>query len=374
MRLVDRALKHPWAWLAGWALVWALVHVKAHGWSWHFLVTGVHALFSSAPLSLYAVHPELQMGPLTFLVGAPFVVLLHGVPGEVLGMLVLMAAGLLVVREIKGATVDLGTGSRRTWFVVALLVIPAWSELAVHWGHVDDAGALLFGVMGLRLMRQERFVLGAVALAVAVDFKPWAVPFAALLLLAPARRWLPLGLVFVGVVLVAWGPFLLGDPRTLAALRFAIPIDPASTLHLLGTPGSSTPSWDRYAQLLGALALGVLAVFRKRWWAVFAIALAVRLLLDPATKNYYDVGIVAGAGILDIALTLWVLPWLTIGVFVLVYLPSYALADDSLVRSALRTVALVAVVVVAFVVPPGRERPAVQGRRARADARAAVPG
>jgi hypothetical protein len=356
--ILDRALRRPWPVLVVWALVWALSHAAAHGWSWHFLVSGVDAFFSPNVLSLYADHPELQMGPLTFLVSGPFVLLTPGAVGQALVMLGLTAVGLLVVREVRLVTVDLGTGSQRSWFLVSLLILVVWSEIAVHWVHVDDAGALLFGVVALRLARQGRFLPAAIAIGLAIDFKPWAIPFAAIVFLAPFRRWVPLGLVAVGVVLVAWLPFVLGNSETLTAMKFAIPVDPASTLHLLDPNATGTPPWDRYAQILGALVLGVLAVARRRWWALVAVVIAVRLLLDPGAKNYYDVGIVLGAGIVDIALAFSVVPLATLSVFVFVYLPSYLLQDDPGPRSVLRTACLVLVLVLALAVPVRRRRAA----------------
>jgi hypothetical protein len=342
-------VRHSWLVLILWSVVISLVHIPVHGSSWHYFVTGAHAFVSPDLLSLYARHPELQMGPLTFLVVAPFVLVLHGVPGELGAIALMTAVGLLVVRELRVLSAD--RFSRGQWLLVSLIIMAVWTELSVHWAHVDDAMALLCSIIGLRLIRTGHPWAAAVLLALAVDFKPWAAPFVALLLLASPRRWVPLGIVWLATVAVAWVPFFLGDPGTLTALRFGISIDPASTLHLLGTPGNVTPSWDRYAQIFGAVVLAAIAVWRKRWAAVFLVVVAVRLLLDPGTKNYYDAGLVVGAGLFDLALSYSIVPLATIATFVLVYLPSYALADLPTVRGLLRSIVLLALLVAAFVWP-----------------------
>ncbi len=137
-------LQHSWLALMLWSLGWALLHVADHGWSWHFLVTGSEALFSSSGLDLYVQHPELQMGPITFIVGAPFALLPQAAAGEAAAMVFLLIIGLLVVRELKvivGGHTEVGT---RLWFRSSLVVMLVWTELAVHWVHLDD-GLVLQG-------------------------------------------------------------------------------------------------------------------------------------------------------------------------------------------------------------------------------------
>ncbi len=47
--------------------------------------------------------------------------------------------------------------------------------------------------------------MSAVVLGLAVDFKPWALPFVAIVLIAPRRQWVPGALVWVAVVAVCMG-------------------------------------------------------------------------------------------------------------------------------------------------------------------------
>jgi hypothetical protein len=193
-----------------------------------------------------------------------------------------------------------------------------------------------------------RVWISAVLLALAVDFKPWAVPFAVILLAAPRRKWFGVAAIWLGVVGVVWAPFVLADPATLSAARFAIPVSPASTLRLVGLPDRVTPAWCRYAQLVGGIALAAVAVRNRRLGAAFLVTIAVRLLLDPAAKNYYDAGLLLAAGIFDLTATLSIIPYATLAAALLVYLPSYALQGSPAVQGAVRTLALLALIVTAL--------------------------
>lgn len=63
--------------LAAWTIVWFAVVERHGGFSWHYLQQGGKLLYQGAGrddggLNLYAHHPELQMGPLSFLVAGLF--------------------------------------------------------------------------------------------------------------------------------------------------------------------------------------------------------------------------------------------------------------------------------------------------------------
>lgn len=61
--------------LAAWTLLWFLFVRRHGGISWHYLRTGGELLFGAAPgggLAIYANHPELQIGPVSFLAAAVF--------------------------------------------------------------------------------------------------------------------------------------------------------------------------------------------------------------------------------------------------------------------------------------------------------------
>lgn len=346
-RLLDLALRRRWLVLSVIAVLSGLSRLKAAGMSWHYLVTGVHVLLSPHAASLYARHPELQMGPLTFILGALFVVVLPGLLGKVAGMLFMLAVGVVITQQV-GTLMHLpDRRAERRWFIASALGLIAWSEVAVHWGHLDDAMALLAAVVGVRLARNGTWVWAALAFAVAVDFKPWILPAVGLLMAAPRRQALLGVVVFGAVIAAAWAPFVLLDPSTVGASGFRIAVSPASTLHLLHLASGGTPPWCRAAQLAGGLVLAAIAAKRGRWAAVLMIVIALRLLLDPGTKNYYDSGLLVATGVFDVA-AVTALPWATLAAALFVYLPSYALVGLPEERAVLRTVLLFGLLVVGF--------------------------
>lgn len=335
----------------------ALLHIGRSGFTWHYVETGTRELFSRRSLHVYADHPEVQMGPLTFVVSAPFVLPSFGLLGQVAAMVALSGVGLGCLRQVQvimglsGDSPGLHQAAPDRLFLVgALLFVPAWVEVAVHWQHPDDACALFCAVYGLRLALTDRWVAAAVILGLAVDFKPWSVPFVALLLLVHRRRWLGGGVIWVLVVVAAWLPFLLADPQTIRLTSFGIVNDHASVLRLFGVTNQHTPSWCRPAQLLGGSALAAILVLKDRWPGAIAAVIATRMLLDPGVKNYYDAGLLMGAVTFDVMLSARRIPWMTLVGTVLVYLPSYLLSSSPFARSVLRAAGLFLIVFMTFLV------------------------
>ena len=214
-------------------------------------------------------------------------------------------------------------------------------RLAVRYAHADDVLALFFTVLCIGLLRRSHPLLAGLAVGLAVDSKPWALPFVALLVLAEPRKRLPAIAVACAVILVAWAPFVIGSGGMQAALHFRIPIEHASTLRLLGIR-HGTPPWCRPAQLIGGAALLLLAIRRSRWQAAMLVVIAARMLLDPAVKPYYDAGLLLGALLFDLGA---LVPIATIVALVGVALPSLLLTADPTARGVLRTAALVILLV-----------------------------
>ncbi len=283
--------------LVVWTSLWALVAAWHGMYSWHYFVTGARFLGSPLGAHVFAAHPELQMGPLTLVVALGFVswggsAAVAGAGMLLLGALVL-AMVLLLVRHVES-----GTERAQRLLVVGVLLAPAWAVLAVHYGHLDDALALAATVGAMLAVSRSRPGLAAVVLAVAVGFKPWAAPFAVILVASPrAARHLCLFLV---LVVAPWAVFVLGDPSTLHIGSFAIAVAPDSALRALGLSASTTPVWDRPLQLLLSVALGAAAVHRGRLYAVPFVVLATRMLLDPGTYPYYTTGLLVAALVLDL--------------------------------------------------------------------------
>ena len=349
---LDRLTRSTWWIFAVAAAGFAILHRGVWaGAGWHWFVTGAHVLFSPAGLHLYAAHSELQIGPLTLVAVAPLVFGLPRHAAELTAMALMSAAGLAVLAQTRQLLPRRGRREDRAFLLVGLCFIAVWSELAVTYSHPDDVLAILFSVVALVALRSDRDVSGALLLALAVDCKPWALAFAPALLLVQRRDRGRAVAVGVAGVVIAWLPFLLADPKTASAGTFRIANSLASSLRVLGVHAAGTPLWDRPAQIALGAALGVLAVARGRWPAVILVAVAARLLLDPAIKSYYDAGLLAGAALCDLVLFAGRIPWLSISAVVAFYLPAYLLQSDPHAYGLLRTAYLVAVVVIVVACP-----------------------
>jgi len=290
--------------LAAWAVAWFAGMAWHGGMSWHFFSQGARALADvDSPrggLHLYAAAPVLQIGPVAFLVAAALRAVLAA---QVFGA----AAGAYLLWQAQRL------GRRWSWWAVVLFV-PAWMYLAVASAHLDDVLALAGGVAALAAARSGRPVLAGLLLGLAVDAKPWALGFAALLLVLPGPRAVLRGaLTTAAAIAAAWLPFFLSDPRTVRALHFTIPNTPLSALRALGVTDPRTPPWDRPAQALLGIALGTLAVRRGRWPAVLLLGVAARIALEPGTNKYYAAGAVVGALVWDLAGSSSRFPWWTAG-------------------------------------------------------------
>jgi hypothetical protein len=296
-----------------WTLAW-FVFVERHGGlSWHYVRTGTRLLFGNdfgeaggvSGLHLYAQHPELQIGPVSFVVACLFSYL-KAAQGQLLaeafmsaiGLYILVLAGRSAANHFRWRSVDHRLLQRRV-FIAGLAFIPMWVEVSVRFAHLDDVLALFFAALAVNAVSQGRATLVGVYLGLAVDSKPWALAFLPLLLATRAGERLRPALWACGVIAAAWSPFLLIDVRSLTAGRFAIPVQAASPLHWLGVYEAGTPWWDRPAQILLGLLLGVLAVRRDRWPAVVLLGVNARIVLDPSVYTYYTASVLLGTLLWD---------------------------------------------------------------------------
>jgi len=304
-----------------WSALWVGLRAHPVGQSWHFFAEGGLLLSSGGPrggLHLYATHPALQMGPLALAVSAVLRVMGPG-SGRVIAVVAMSATGLPLLAAVWRLLPVPERRRRGRLLVAGLVFLPVWTELTTHYGHLDDVLALGLSVAAAHAVSRRHPVWAGVALAAAVDAKPWAAAFVALLLALPRKdRWPALG-VFAAGVAVAWLPFLLADSHTLMAARFTIPNDYSSALRVLGVNAAGTPWWDRPAQLALGVAAGCLAVRRGRWQAVILLAVAARIMLDPSVYAYYTAGALLGTVMFDLLLTRWRLPWTTLVAAALLY-------------------------------------------------------
>ena len=294
-----------WVILAAWTVGWSLLAARGGGYSWHYFAQGADLLINpgvnGGGLHLYAVHPDLQIGPIALLVAVPLNAL-GPTGGRLAAELALALLGPLLLyvlvlarRRLTGTSpapvLLLGTG---------LLLMPVWSEVATRFTHLDDALALSFCVVAVLAVIARRPYLSAGLLAAAIDSKPWAAGFVVLILALPsATRWRAALLTALGVA-GAWLPFVLADPMTLALSRFTIENVDDSALHALGVNTANTPSWDRPAQVILGIAVAIVCVRRGRWAAVPLAVVTARLLLDPQTYPYYSSGLLLATAILDL--------------------------------------------------------------------------
>ena len=293
--------------LVGWAVVVLVCWVPLqHPISWHWFELSARLLVGDgAPeeggggLHLYESHPEFQFGPVAVvvtavirLVGDGHAILLARVLAAALAPMILWTLEALARREFPPADLP---RVRRLSLLAGFLLIPAWDLVAVRTVHIDDAIALSAGVGALAMARRDRPWGTATLLGLAVGAKPWAVAFLPILFVLRRHRTHALALagVFGSVV---WVPFLVAAPGTVEALSdYRLSVARRSALHLLGLDAAAAPMWLRPLQFVAILAVATAAVARGRWQGVIFVAMATRILLDPAVHSYHLTGLVVGA-------------------------------------------------------------------------------
>ena len=300
---------------AAWAAI-ALTTLLAAAWawptsalSWHFFPTGATALFGPSGLHLYVDHPELQVGPVAFVVA--WLLSPLGATGASVAARVLMTAVGPLCVALLVPVLPVGRRGARVWWAAAA-VVPGWVVLSVRWAHLDDVLAMLFTMLALRLVLLRRPAWAGAMVALAAAAKPWAVDFAPMLLGLDRRAWRTALLALVGGLLVLWGPFVAAAPQTLQSLRPDVLLAPGSGLYALGVRGQLVPAWDRTLAFVAATGVALVAQLRGRWAGVLIAAIAVRIALDPQDNAYYLGSIALAAAVYDLAGTRWRGPWLTL--------------------------------------------------------------
>lgn len=361
LRRLSPLLKWRYLVLVAAAFAFSLQHLRGTGEDWHFfqegseLLFGVHHGYSPLPggLHMYANYPDLQIGPLSFLLATPFR-LLGAHDGRVVAALVMtaVAPGLVFILERTGRAVWTERDERSdtllslTVFLGGILVVQAWSPLATIYAHLDDVLVLSAGVVAVWAVARRRPEIVGVAIGLGIAAKPWGVVALPLVFALSGRgRWRAL-LMASGISAVVWLPFVLADAQTLSAIKPAVLTDPASVLHLFGVPLAFGPDWVRPVQLGAALLVGCLAVWRGRWGAVLLVGIAVRVGLDPGVFLYYAAGLVLAAFVWDVLRSPSPLPVWTLAVFLLLN-DAYLLAEDPDARAIMRLAVVVAVVATA---------------------------
>lgn len=349
--LLAWAERHP-AWTITLLMLTAAApHATTAPISWRFFRTAGELVLSGTALDTYAAHPELQFGPITFLAAAPLSAI-PGAIGSTVAVIVMLGLGVATLVLLRAA-VPITAARAGVWWLATAVAVLAWAELAVRYGHLDDALALTLIAAALYCYRHGHAVAATVLLALSVDAKPWAVPLVAVVLLLPRRQRAPHLALWAVVVAVAWLPFLLFSLHSVNAAAFTIPIDPGSGLTLLPFSGTVTPWWCRPAQLAGGLALALVAARRRSLAGIVLATFAVRLALDPSVKGYYDVEIILATLLCDLALHRARLPWLTLTAAATVFLPTYLLTSAPVAHAWLRTAGLAGLAVAGIILAAG---------------------
>jgi hypothetical protein len=274
-----------------WAVTLGAVAVVGAGtWTdWHYYAEGSNALLGSHPLTLYAAHPAVQIGPLSLLV-ARVLSAIFGTHVVVVTQVLLCAAFFPLLALVQRVDRDhpgrmVGGG---------LLLAAVWPQVALH---VELADVLTLAcVIAAMVCVQRDSALGAgVCAGLAIAAKPWALPVAAVVLVVSRRR-LAASIV-VAITAVTYLPFLIAHPHTLHAGVAALAPQRGTLLDAIGF--ATAPWWVRPLQLLAGAALVLLAIRRGRWAAALLATVVVRLVLDPGAMPYYDAGLVAGALLAD---------------------------------------------------------------------------
>jgi hypothetical protein len=212
--------------------------------------------------------------------------------------------GVLSVRFVEQAIWTAGMGGRRSQERAVLIggsiLLYAWSLPAVVYGHVDDVLALTFTAYVLGAAASGRWVVASIAMALAIDSKPWAALALPLVAAQAGSRTRSVALA-VGGALLLWVPFVIAHHGSLQVSEVQLPVTPGSGLHYFGVSPGASPLWARAAQVLIALSLGAAAVLRGRWYLVPLAAFAVRVNLDPQDWDYYLAGPIFGLFIWDVA-------------------------------------------------------------------------
>jgi hypothetical protein len=286
------AALYAWNWLAltsGWGADW--YRFMAVGRSFSTVAPGGDVF---PPVMLVLLYPFTFLGLRT---------------GWIVCSTICMALGLVTIWCIERTAAVAGVGSRRirerAVVVGGLFLIYAWALPGARWGHADDIVALTGVALACLAVAQGRWVLASLAIAVAIDAKPWAALVLPLAATCEGRRARGLALAVI-VAALPWVPFYFIQDGHLAALNLPV------------------TSWARPVQLAAALPLGAYAVARHRWFLVPAVGFAVRINLDPVTVPYYTAGAVLGLFLWDVMRPLRLQGARTaLGCLALVLVPSY---------------------------------------------------
>ncbi len=312
---------------------------------WGFFVQASRRLFDGDGLSVYALMPNIQSGPVSL---AAFAVLDGiGVGDLVSRSIVFALPALAACWSVERIAADVPSRRPLTQLVGSAILVVCWISLRSS-GHLDDAIVIALTGVALVLILEDRHVGAALVVGLCLAIKPWAI----FLVPVTARQGddrtqrlaLPALSLFVGAL--AWAPFLIAESGTLDGFRPTVQLAPDSVLRLLGLTNADLGSTLRIAQLIAALVAVWALVRRRAYGGALLAGFALRLLLDPGTWPYYTVGLVFAALVWDVRESPWRLPFGSLAT-VIMLAPQWVIGDSDL-RAVLRLACCIVAVIIAF--------------------------
>jgi hypothetical protein len=318
-----------------------------------FFGFGRRLLFDGTGLTLYAHHPEIQIGPIALLAGTVLDVVSFGQLdiGAVVAALCML---VVLARTVESLAREAGAAADDVGICIAAggsLTAVSWEIVVPGWGHLDDLAAILALVACIRALRADRAIQAGALMAIAGGCKPWALFAAAALFVLPGRvsrtRAIAAFVLHVGA---CWLPFLVEAPETVERLSaFQIQASIGSLPHALGY--GQAPRWIRSAQLISASVSIGFCVRSRRCDLVLLCMAVCRLVLDGGTYPYYGALLVVACWVCDAVAaaerrrSAWLIPTTTLALLGSTVLPDLVSGRTGLVLRLLLYGALVAVAV-----------------------------
>lgn len=334
------------------------------------LLFGVHGPIHHLPggLHLYASYPEFQFGPLALIAAVPLWA--AGWSARWLAAVAMLGIGwasLVLIDRAASGTGSAGTdvGAARPArvepaelgrLVGGVVAAVAWVPLAARYLHIDDALAVLAIVGAVVAIRCERGVLAGLLVGAAIGCKPWAAPMMPMLAGLPRTQWRRAAAAAVAATAAVWLPFLIAAPSMVRAGSPQVDVSDASVLRLFGVPGGIGPGWVRPVQLVVAGVCATVAATRGRWTGVALVVLAVRILVDPGTFEYYTSALVVAALVWDTVARSSAVPVATVSAALALDLAEVVVASAT-ARAVLRLGAVLGLVGWVTCAPIRRPRP-----------------
>jgi hypothetical protein len=271
-----------------------LIPVGTH--DWPYLAEGAR-LLSRDGTNLYALRPDIQVGPLSLLLAAP-IWSLAGTHAATVACAVI-AAAYGPVLGLALWTTDVEPPARRLLLVGLVGVLP-WTALAGS-GHLDELLTLVLLLLAASAGTNGRSALSGALVGLATAAKPWAITALPGVFANSRRRSALAVFSALAVTVLMWAPFVVGIFQSLrSGYPVAYPVRPGTVWEPWRSTSGVLGSWIRVPQLLASMA-ACAAAARRGPAIALTVAFAVRIALDPGQWPY-QFAVLAVLGVtLDVA-------------------------------------------------------------------------